>query len=95
MYASVIEMKFRSGMKQAAMEYAQGLRAAMQQIDGCNQMIVIDDGDDSAIAIAIYDSEAKQVAAADKAQSVMAGMAEFLASLPDRQGRSVLLNEKL
>ena len=95
MYASYINMKFKQGMKQAAMEYAHGLRSQMEQIDGANQLLIIDLGGDDALAIAIYDSRSHQEAAAEKAQAVMVGMAEFFAAAPERVGRDVLLNEKL
>ena len=95
MYASYIQMKFKPGMKQAAMDYAVGLRSQMEQIEGANQILLIDGPGDEALAIAIYDSEAHQEAAAEKAQAVMAGMAEYLAAPPERQGRKILLNEKL
>ena len=95
MFASYIQMKFKPGMKQSAMDYAAGLRNQMEQIDGANQILLIDGEGDEALAIAIYDSKAHQEAAAEKAQAVMAGMAEFLAAVPERQGREILLNEKL
>ena len=95
MYASYIQMKFKPGMKQTAMDYASGLRSQMEQIEGANQLLVIDAVGDEAVAIAIYDSKGHQEAAAEKAQAVMAGMAEFLAEPPERQGREIMLNEKL
>ena len=95
MYASYIQMKFKPGMKQSAMDHAAGLRSQMEQIDGAKQILIIDEAGDDALAIAIYDTQTHQEAAAEKAQAVMVGMAEFLAAPPERQGREVMLNEIL
>ena len=94
MYASVIEFQFKPGMTEAAIEHVLGLRSRLGQIDGLNQIITIDRGDDRATGVVIYDSEAQREAAAPQAQEVLAGMAEFLAAPPDRQGFEISLNEK-
>ena len=94
MYASVIEFHFKPGSIQAAMDHARALRPQLEQVDGLNQIISIDRGGDRGTTIVIYDSKAQREAAADKAQAILAGMAEFLAAPPDRQGFEILMNDK-
>lgn len=79
---------------QAGLDHVVALRPQLVQIDGLNQMISIDRGDGMVTVVVIYDSKAQREAAAEQAQTVLAGLAEFVAAPPKRQGFEVLVNEK-
>jgi hypothetical protein len=94
MYASIIELQFKPGSTQAGLDHAVALRPQLEQIDGLNQMISIDRGDDKITVVVIYDSKAQREAASEQAQAVLAGLAKFVAAPPERQGFEILVNEK-
>ena len=94
MYASIIELQFKPGSMQAGLDQVVALRPQLVQIDGLNQMISIDRGDDMVTVVVIYDSKAQREAATEQAQTVLAGIAEFVVAPPKRQGFEILLNEK-
>ena len=94
MYASVIELHFKPNLMQEALNYAASLRPTMKQIDGLNQMLSIDRGDDRATVIVVYDSKEQRDAAAEKAQEVLAGMAQYLDQPPERHGHKITINEQ-
>ena len=94
MYASIIELQFKPGSMQAGLAHVVALRPQLVQIAGLNQMISIDRGDGMVTVVVIYDSKAQREAAAEQAQTVLAGLAEFVAAPPKRQGFEVLVNEK-
>lgn len=94
MYASIIELQFKPDSMQAGLDHVVALRPHLEQIDGLNQMISIDRGDDKVTVVVIYDSKAQREAAAEQARAVLAGVAEFVAAPPERQGFEILVNEK-
>lgn len=94
MYASIIELHFKPNLMQEALNYASSLRPKLEQIDGLNQMLSIDRGDDKATVIVVYDSKAQRDAASEQAQEVLAAMAHFVAGPPERQGFEIAMNEK-
>ena len=94
MYASIIELHFKPNLKQEALTFATSLCPIMEQIDGLNQMLSIDRGDDRATIIVVYDTKKQRDAAAEKAQEVLASMARFLDQPPERYGHEIIINEK-
>ena len=93
MYASIIELHFKPNVMQEALCYAVSLRPMLEKIDGLNQMLSIDRGDDKATVIVVYDSKDQRDAAAGQAQEVLASMAQFVAEPPERQGYKISINE--
>ena len=79
---------------QAGLDHVVALRPQLEQIDGLNQMISIDRGDDKVTVVVIYDSKAQREAAAEQARAVLAGIAEFVAAPPERQGFEILVHAK-
>ena len=94
MYASIIELHFKQNLMQEALNFAVSLRPTMEQIDGLNQLLAIDRGDDRATIIVVYDSKDKRDAAAENAKEVLAAMAQFLCQPPERHGYEITINEK-
>ena len=94
MYASIIELQFKPGSMQVGLDHVVALRPQLMKINGLNQMISIDRGDDRVTVVVIYDSEAQREAATEQAQAVLAGIAEFVVAPPKRQGFEILVNEK-
>ena len=54
---------------------------------------MINKGNDKAIVLAIYDSEEKQQVALPKAQELLGRLKDIYASMPERQGGNVIINE--
>ncbi len=92
MFSSVIEMEFKAGMMAKALEIAEQMRPEFADL-GCNQFLMINKGNDEALVLAIYESEEKQQAALPKAQELLGRLKEIYASMPERQGGNVIINE--
>jgi len=92
MFSSVIEMEFKTGMMKNAIEIAEKMRPEFSDL-GCNQFVMINKGNDKAIVLAIYDSEEKQQVALPKAQELLGRLKDIYASMPERQGGNVIINE--
>ncbi len=92
MFSSVIEMEFKAGMMAEALEIAEKMRPEFADL-GCNQFLMINKGNDEALVLAIYESEEKQQAALPKAQELLGRLKEIYASMPERQGGNVIINE--
>ena len=93
MYASVIELQFKPGKIEEALELARSLRSELAGLDGIKQFITIDRGDDSSLAVVIYGSQAQWEAAAPRAQEILGRMADLVAAPPVRAGGDVYVNE--
>ena len=93
MYASVLEIQFKPGTTSQATEITLGAMDEIRALDGIKQMLTIDTGDDTGLAIAIYESQAAQEAAGPKAREVLSLLADVLAAQPQRKGCEVLVNE--
>ncbi len=92
MYTSIIEVQFQPGKMDEAMEITEGMKPDLEQL-GCKQFIVVDKGNDAALVLAIYDSQAQQEAATSKAQEMLGTLASLCAASPERKGGEVKLNE--
>tara|TARA_B100000315_G_scaffold252191_2_gene288443 strand:+ start:15 stop:302 length:288 start_codon:yes stop_codon:yes gene_type:complete len=92
MYTSIIEIQFQPGKMDEATKMAKGMTPELGQIDGCRQFIVIDQGEDSCLVLALYDSKAQQEAAAPKAQELLGRVGVLAAAAPERKGGDVVVN---
>jgi hypothetical protein len=93
MFASVIEFQMLPGKMEDAAEFAGSLRSQLEQLDGLKQFITIDRGNDKALTLVIYESQAQWEAAGPKAQEILGKMAELVAAPPNREGCEVTVNE--
>ena len=59
MFASVIDMQFKSGKMPEALNIAEQMRPEFKNL-GCTQFLMINKGNDAAIVLAIYDTEDQQ-----------------------------------
>ena len=91
MFASVIDMQFQPGKMQEALALVE--RSDVEQIEGVQQFLVIDRGNDHALVIAIYENQAHQEAAGPQAQEIMGRLASFMAAPPNREGCEVHIHE--
>lgn len=87
-----IDMVFKAAMMKNAIEIAEKMRPEFSDL-GCNQFLMINKGNDKAIILAIYESEEKQQAALPKAQELLGKLKDIYASMPERQGGNVIINE--
>lgn len=87
-----IDMVFKAAMMKNAIEIAEKMRPEFSDL-GCNQFLMINKGNDKAIILAIYESEEKQQTALPKAQELLGKLKDIYASMPERQGGNVIINE--
>lgn len=87
-----IDMVFKAAMMKNAIEIAEKMRPEFSDL-GCNQFVMINKGNDKAIILAIYESEEKQQTALPKAQELLGKLKDIYASMQERQGGNVIINE--
>jgi len=87
-----IDMVFKAAMMKNAIEIAEKMRPEFSDL-GCNQFLMINKGNDKAIILAIYESEEKQQTALPKAQELLGKLKDIYASMQERQGGNVIINE--
>ena len=87
-----IDMVFKAAMMKNAIEIAEKMRPEFSDL-GCNQFLMINKGNDKAIILAIYESEEKQQAALPKTQELLGKLKDIYASMQERQGGNVIINE--
>ena len=87
-----IDMVFKAAMMKNAIEIAEKMRPEFSDL-GCNQFLMINKGNDKAIILAIYESEEKQQTALPKAQELLGKLKDIYASMPERQGGNLIINE--
>ena len=92
MYASIINIQFQPGKMNDAMEIAEAMKPDLAEL-GCNQFLLVDQGNDASLVLAIYDSQAKQEAATPKARELLGRLSPLCAAAPERKGGEVTLNE--
>jgi quinol monooxygenase YgiN len=92
MYTSLINIQFQPGKMNEAMEIAGATKHHYAEL-GCNQVLMVDQGNDALLVLAIYDSQAKQEAATPKAQELLERLSPLCATAPDRKGGQVFLNQ--
>ena len=93
MYTSFIEFQVKPGEMAETTEIAGAMRSDLEQIDGLKQFIVIDKGDDAALALVLYESQAQWEAAGPKAKELLGRLAERYGAAPFRKGCEVTINE--
>jgi quinol monooxygenase YgiN len=92
MYSSIINIQFQPDKMNEAMEIAEAMKPELAEL-GCNQFLLVDQGNDSSLVLAVYDSQAKQEAATPKAQELLGRLGHLYAVAPERKGGEVNLNE--
>ncbi len=93
MFTSVIEFQILPGKMEEAIEFAGSLGSELEQIDGLKQFITIDRGNDRALSLVIYESQAQWEAAGPRAQEILGRMAGLVAAPPNREGCEVPVNQ--
>ena len=93
MYSSIIEFQLQPGKMDEAMEITEGMKADLSHIDGLQQFIMVDKGNDSCLALAIYASQAQQEAASYKARELLGRLAWICSAAPERKGGEVMVND--
>ena len=93
MFASVIQVKAKSGQMESMSAATIEKLPEISQIPGIKQVISVDLGNDEGISIIVYESQEAQEASASKAAEILGGLAGFFAAPPDRKGCPVIANE--
>lgn len=91
MYASYIEIKLKPGKMTEAMEMTREMESELGQM-GMKQFIIADNGDDSSILLALYDTAEDQEAAGPKAAEILGRLADLFDAPPERKQVEVPIN---
>ena len=91
MFASYIEMKIQPGKMSEAKDLTNALEPEIRAL-GVKQFLLLDKGNDEVLGIAIYESAAQQVAAAEGAMAVISKYADMFAAPPERKQVEVSYN---
>ena len=92
-YASLIEIEFKPGKKDELVTIAEEMRADLEKLDGIKQFILIDRGDNKAMALAFYSNRAQQEAATLNAEKLQDRWEHLVAMPPVRTGCNVLVHQ--
>ena len=92
MFSTVINIKFKPGKIDEAVELSRSAVSKLEGVPGIIEYTVINTGDDSAAVFVIYDSKDDWEAAAPKAQEILGGFADLVAAAPERAGGDVVVN---
>ena len=91
MYASYINIKLKPGKISEMKAITEEIETEIRNI-GFKQFLVIDQGDNNILIMAIYESAAEQEAATPKAQAALGKYANLVAEAPIRKQVEVLFN---
>jgi len=92
MYASHIEMQLKPGKMAEAVEMMKEVEAELRQVAGLKQFIIVNKGNDSSTAFAIYDTAENQEAATPKSAEIVSRFMDVIAAPPDRMQVEVPIN---
>ncbi len=92
-YASLIEIEFKPGKKDELVAISEEMRADMEKLDGIKQFILIDRGDDKALAVGFYSNRAQQEAATPNAEKLLERWEHLVTTPPVRTGCNVLVHQ--
>lgn len=93
LFASVIEIQLKPSKTDELTTIAREMKPDLEQIAGLKQFILIDRGQDKALAISFYAKSAEQEAATPKAQELLARWSHLVTVPPERTGCEVIVNE--
>ena len=91
MYTSVISLKMKPGTKEDILSQVNGMTDELRALD-CKQFRVIEQENDSYIALALYDNKEIWQAASGKAAELLGQLAPYAAETPVRQGGDVIVS---
>ena len=95
MFASHTTMQFKPGGMDAVLADMDKIAPDIKSLDGLKHFFVLKSDDTTGVVVAIYENQQAQEAANPKVLEILGGMAEHLASPPDRKGCEVVYNLNL
>ena len=93
MFATMIEDRVKSGQRGDLLSALYEAMPEVAKVMGIKQMISIDRGDDRALTLVIYESQAAQEAASERGQEILGALSEYFGEAPVRSAGEVLYNE--
>lgn len=92
-FASLIEIQLMPGKTTELKTIAEEMRPDMEKIEGIKQFILIDRGDDKALAVSFYANSDQQEAASTKAAELLGKWSHIVTTPPVRVGCKVLVHQ--
>lgn len=92
-FASIIEVQLQPDKITELAAIAKDMRPELEEIEGIKQFILIDRGNDKALAVSFYANSAQQEAAAPKAKELLDKWAHLVTTPPVRTGCKVLVHQ--
>lgn len=92
-FASIIEIQLQPGKTEELAAIAEEMRPDLEKLEGLKQFILVDRGQDKALAISFYAKSAEQEAATPKAQELLARWSHIVTVPPVRTGCKVLVHQ--
>lgn len=92
-YASLIEIEFKPGMESELTIISEAMRADLEKLDGIKQFVLIDRGDNKALAVTFYSTKAEQEAATLDAKELQDRWGHLVTTPPVRTGCNVMVHQ--
>ncbi len=93
MFASVVEIQLKPDALDGALDVTRAVLPELKDVPGLKQLISINKGNDKALVVVIYASQADQEAATPKAAELLGRIAGLAVAHPVRSGCEVNINE--
>lgn len=93
MYATVIESRVKPGQRGDLLAALHEAMPDVAKVLGIKQILSVDRGDDRALTLIIYESQAAQESASERAREILEALSEYYAEAPVRSVGEVMLND--
>ena len=92
MYVSLIRFRVKPGKMAEIQQRVEAMLPEIREVEGLKQIIAIDTGANTGLAVAVYESREAQEAAGPVAREILARFSDLYEVPPERIGCALRLN---